>query len=190
MPSGIALNNVTSNRSAQISVDRVSVADRYEWTLERISDGPDTYPIKVTDWVNATFTENLVQGVQYRLTVRAFSSAQAPDDAAYSQPVSTTFTINSNAARNANEPAAAGTTEFLSSALFPNPFQRETKLQLNTGYGKVQVKAVSLSGQVMLLKEATGGDTILLGLNWPAGMYIVQVVTEKGVSETYRIVKQ
>jgi hypothetical protein len=190
MPSGIALNNVTSNRSAQISVDRVSVADRYEWTLERISDGPDTYPIKVTDWVNATFTENLVQGVQYRLTVRAFSSAQAPDDAAYSQPVSTTFTINSNAARNANEPAAAGTTEFLSSALFPNPFQRETKLQLNTGYGKVQVKAVSLSGQVMLLKEATGGDTVLLGLNWPAGMYIVQVVTEKGVSETYRIVKQ
>ncbi len=188
-PAGINLNNVTSNRSAQISVGLVSVADRYEWTLERLSDGAATYPAKVTDWVNATFTENLVQGVQYRLTVRAFSSAQAPDDAAYSLPISTTFTINSNAARNANDPAAAGTTEFLSSALFPNPFQRETRLQLNTGYGKVQVKAVGLTGQVMLLKEATGGDAILLGLNWPVGMYIVQVVTEKGVSETYRIVK-
>ncbi len=189
-PAYIDLRDITTNRNALVSVAQVGVADRYEWTLIRTSAPSVSHPEKITDWVNTTFSEYLVQGASYRLEVKAFASGQESESAGYSLPVVAEFTVASNAARSSNDVAAAGTAEFLPSVILPNPFREQTHLQLNTGYEKVQVRATDLTGRVLMVREATGGDTIPLGLEWPAGVYIIQVLDADGVKETRRIVKQ
>ncbi len=189
-PAGITLNNVVNNRKAQVSVSQVGVANRYEWVLERTSGTPVTYPTKVTTWVNATFSEYLAQGASYKLTVRAFTSVQAPNPAAYSLPVSINFTVSPTAARQSADVAAAGTATPEASVPFPNPFQQQTQLQLRAGYEKVQVRVVSTTGQLMLTQEATGGQIVPLGQHWPAGIYVVQILDAGGLRETFRLVKQ
>jgi hypothetical protein len=189
-PAGIALNNITANRKAQVSVSQVRLADRYEWVLEQTSGTPQTFPTKVTTWVNATFGEYLAQGQSYKLTVRAFSSVQAPNASAYSLPVSVNFTVSPTAARQSADVAAAGTAPSETSVLFPNPFRQQTQLQLRAGYEKVRVSVVSAKGQVMLSQEAMGGQTVPLGQHWPAGVYVVQVLDANGLRETFRLVKQ
>gem|GEM_PF-6376693 len=189
-PAGINLNNVTTYRNATISVPQVGVADRYEWVLERTSGTPQTFPAKVTTWVNATFGEYLVRGESYKLIVRTFSSAQAPSPSAYSLPISTSFTVSATAARQGSDVAAAGSAQSEPSVLFPNPFRQQLQLQLRAGYEKVLVRVVSATGQVVLSQEATGGQTISIGQHWPAGVYIVQLLNANGQGETFRIVKQ
>jgi hypothetical protein len=172
------------------SVNQVVVADRYEWTLEKTSAPQTVYPAKVTTWTNATFNEYLERGTSYRISVRTFASGQAPDASAYSLPITATFTVSATAARQGAEVAAAGSAQSEASVLFPNPFRQQSQLQLRAGYGKVQVKVVSATGQVVLSQEAAGGQTVPMGQHWPAGMYVVQILEPNGLRETFRLVKQ
>jgi hypothetical protein len=73
----------------------------------------------------------------------------------------------------------------------PNPFAGSTTLKLDASYPpQAQLRVVDNLGREVVKRTVSGGEEVILGAEWPKGLYLIQIDGGNGLMETIRVVKQ
>jgi hypothetical protein len=74
-------------------------------------------------------------------------------------------------------------------SIFPNPTSRKLNVDLGQIYSEAQLEVTDVLGKVVLSKTYLEADKMELDLNFPKGVYYLNVFSE-GKNATLKIVKQ
>ncbi len=73
--------------------------------------------------------------------------------------------------------------------VYPNPTEKDMILDLKKTYKNVNVKITNVTGQIVFQNKFVRTDKVQLQLEQDPGIYFIEIVTNDGTSETFKIVK-
>jgi len=82
-----------------------------------------------------------------------------------------------------------GTHETNHTVVFPNPTNSKIQLDINSPYNKAIVKIIDITGQVVSIQSFEKTEIIKTSLDGDDGFYIIEIVTDRGLSERRKVIK-
>ncbi|MEQ8624704.1 MAG: T9SS type A sorting domain-containing protein [Vicingaceae bacterium] len=74
--------------------------------------------------------------------------------------------------------------------VYPNPTNEKLSIRLNKNYKNIQLRVISIHGQVVQEKLVSEQQLIELNLNGKAGIYFIQLTNQAGERANFKVVKQ
>lgn len=74
--------------------------------------------------------------------------------------------------------------------LFPNPTEGNFAITFDQVQESLEVRLLTLSGQLLEVKEVEGTDIVQMNMRHPRGVYLVEIVANEGDKAVFRLVKE
>ncbi len=110
----------------------------------------------------------------------------------YNAPVitNTTSHIVDDGIQNVTTPIISVLEEKRKFEVFPNPTSGEIQIVLDRMYQEVEIEITNVTGQLLLDSQFQNQQKMSLELDGSSGIYFIQIKTEDGISELFKIMKK